>query len=48
LGAKDQIPWFPGRLSDLDLLNQEVMEAGEELTSDHPGFSVSRTHVINL
>ncbi|KAL0491440.1 phenylalanine-4-hydroxylase [Acrasis kona] len=39
LGVKDEIPWFPGKISDLDKLKQEILEAGADLSSDHPGFN---------
>ena len=32
------VPWFPKSRRDLDYLEQRLMEAGAELTSDHPGF----------
>lgn len=35
----EQIPWFPRNIKDLDLFNHQVLEAGGELQSDHPGFS---------
>jgi phenylalanine-4-hydroxylase len=34
----DEVPWFPRKLSDLDLLDQRTLGAGAELESDHPGF----------
>lgn len=35
----DQVPWFPRKIRDLDLFNQEIMEAGGDLEADHPGFA---------
>jgi phenylalanine-4-hydroxylase len=34
-----EVPWFPMRITDLDSFADKVLEAGEELSSDHPGFS---------
>ena len=31
--------WFPTHISDLDKFRHEVLEAGAELESDHPGFN---------
>jgi phenylalanine-4-hydroxylase len=45
MGAKAElvggyhVPWFPKSRRDLDFLEQRLMEAGAELTADHPGFS---------
>eukprot|EP01091_Cochliopodium_minus_P021456 TRINITY_DN981_c0_g1_i1.p1 TRINITY_DN981_c0_g1~~TRINITY_DN981_c0_g1_i1.p1 ORF type:complete len:434 (-),score=140.13 TRINITY_DN981_c0_g1_i1:32-1333(-) len=35
---KKDIPWFPRKPSDLDLLGRKTMEYGSELDSNHPGF----------
>ncbi len=32
-------PWFPKRLQDMDAFSERVLECGEELTADHPGFT---------
>ena len=37
IGSKE-VPWFPRKLEDLDLLDQTTLNAGSELESDHPGF----------
>jgi phenylalanine-4-hydroxylase len=36
--ASKEVPWFPRHISDLDLISQNVLGAGAELESDHPGF----------
>jgi hypothetical protein len=39
MGSKE-VPWFPRKMSDIDLISQNVLGAGAELESDHPGFNV--------
>jgi phenylalanine-4-hydroxylase len=34
-----EVPWFPRRPGDIDRFSQQTLDAGEELQSDHPGFS---------
>ena len=33
------VPWFPTKISDIDLFSTKTLDAGAELESDHPGFS---------
>ena len=33
------VPWFPRHVSELDLLAGRTLDAGVELSSDHPGFN---------
>ncbi len=37
MGSKE-VPWFPRKMADIDLISQNVLGAGAELESDHPGF----------
>lgn len=32
------VPWFPRRAKDLDLVANQILDAGTDLQSDHPGF----------
>uniref|UniRef100_A0A1A9W7Q5 phenylalanine 4-monooxygenase n=1 Tax=Glossina brevipalpis TaxID=37001 RepID=A0A1A9W7Q5_9MUSC len=33
------VPWFPGRIRDLDRFANQILSYGAELDSDHPGFT---------
>ena len=33
-----KVPWFPRRRKDLDLIANEILDAGSDLSADHPGF----------
>ncbi len=33
------VPWFPKNINDLNLSGKEILNAGVELESDHPGFN---------
>lgn len=37
MGSKE-VPWFPRKLADMDIISANVLGAGAELESDHPGF----------
>lgn len=37
--AAPLVPWFPRSLTDLDLFGRTTLDAGEDLQSDHPGFT---------
>eukprot|EP00922_Rhytidocystis_sp_ex-Travisia-forbesii_P019857 GHVS01029326.1.p1 GENE.GHVS01029326.1~~GHVS01029326.1.p1 ORF type:complete len:342 (+),score=18.73 GHVS01029326.1:796-1821(+) len=34
-----EVPWFPRTLLDIDKFSQSTLDAGTDLTSDHPGFN---------
>jgi len=34
-----KVPWFPRRAKELDLVASQILDAGAELQSDHPGFN---------
>jgi len=36
--ASKKVAWFPRRMRDLDLVANDILSAGAELESDHPGF----------
>jgi len=36
---KTEVPWFPRQASQLNAIANRVLDAGVDLTSDHPGFS---------
>ena len=35
----DSIPWFPRHIQDLDRFANQILSYGNELDSDHPGFT---------
>ncbi|KAL9649354.1 hypothetical protein ABK040_016181 [Willaertia magna] len=39
IGGNSEIPWFPRKITDIDNFTRKCLEAGGELTSDHPGFN---------
>jgi len=48
-----QVPWFPRHVAELDLVASHTLDAGTDLTADHPGFSdasyrARRAHIDRL
>lgn len=48
-----QVPWFPRHVSELDLVAAHTLDAGTDLTADHPGFNdpayrARRAHIDDL
>ena len=48
-----RVPWFPRHISELDDIANRTLDAGTELTSDHPGFNdpkyrERRSHIDQL
>ncbi len=39
LMTEETIPWFPGRIQDLDRFANQILSYGSELDADHPGFT---------
>ncbi|EER06256.1 tyrosine/tryptophan monooxygenase, putative [Perkinsus marinus ATCC 50983] len=37
--AAPDVPWFPRHISDLDQFSKSTLDAGDQLESDHPGFT---------
>ena len=33
------VPWFPRKMADLDQFSRSTLDAGDDLQSDHPGFT---------
>lgn len=38
LMGTEEVPWFPRKISDIDVFCHRTLDAGSELESDHPGF----------
>ncbi|PAV59661.1 hypothetical protein WR25_21254 [Diploscapter pachys] len=37
--TKESVPWFPQKINDIDHFANRILSYGEELDSDHPGFT---------
>ncbi|XP_013775389.2 protein henna-like isoform X2 [Limulus polyphemus] len=35
----DTVPWFPGKIKELDRFANQILSYGSELDADHPGFT---------
>ena len=35
----DTVPWFPRKIKELDRFANQILSYGNELDSDHPGFT---------
>ena len=49
----EEVAWFPKSIYDLNLIGRQLMSAGEQLTSDHPGFNDAnyrkrREEIVNI
>ncbi|KAG8185331.1 hypothetical protein JTE90_008234 [Oedothorax gibbosus] len=38
---RNTVPWFPGKIKELDRFANQILSYGSELDSDHPGFTDS-------
>ena len=47
-GKPVQVPWFPTKISDIDAFSTKTLDAGAELESDHPGFSVRQINTSSV
>jgi len=39
LMGTEEVPWFPRKVSDIDVFCHRTLDAGSELQADHPGFN---------
>jgi hypothetical protein len=39
LMGTEEVPWFPRKISDIDVFCHRTLDAGADLESDHPGFN---------